>query len=199
MLLDENLTPDQIDDIQTIENLGFRMLNMINFTLDLFKIERGMYKLTPVSLDLLKIVKNFVKENKDLAKSRNVQVRVLVNNQRPDLDETFVVWGEELLCYSMIYNLVKNAVEASLPGKTVTISLSGNEKAVIRIHNESTVPEEIREKFFNKFVTSGKQKGTGLGTYSAKLITETQGGDISMKTSDIEGTTITIHLPLPPK
>jgi signal transduction histidine kinase len=39
-------------------------------------------------------------------------------------------------------------------------------------------------------------KGTGLGTYSAKLIAETQNGTISMTTSAQDGTAITIRLPI---
>ncbi|MBF0398724.1 MAG: response regulator, partial [Desulfobacterales bacterium] len=42
--------------------------------------------------------------------------------------------------------------------------------------------------------TSGKKSGTGLGTYSAKLMAETLGGTISMFTSENDGTTITVKL-----
>jgi nitrogen-specific signal transduction histidine kinase len=44
----------------------------------------------------------------------------------------------------------------------------------IMIQNKGAVPAEIRERFFDKFVTSGKQGGTGLGTYSAKMLAEAQ-------------------------
>ena len=42
----------------------------------------------------------------------------------------------------------------------------------IRIHNRGEVPVEIRDRFFDKFVTSGKRKGSGLGTYTARLMAE---------------------------
>ncbi len=42
----------------------------------------------------------------------------------------------------------------------------------------------------------GQKTGTGLGTYSARLIAETQGGSIHMTTSEPNGTTITIELPV---
>ena len=35
--------------------------------------------------------------------------------------------------------------------------------------------KEIQDTFFDKFVTQGKHHGTGIGTYSAKLIAETLG------------------------
>ena len=66
----------------------------------------------------------------------------------------------------------------------------------ISVHNKGAVPESIRERFFDKYVTSGKRGGTGLGTYSARLMAENQRGTISLATSEAEGTRISVHLPL---
>ncbi len=94
----------------------------------------------------------------------------------------------------MMYNLLKNAVEHSGTGQKITISLEQDVNAnLIVIHNENAVPEEIRNNFFEKHTTSSKKNGTGLGTYSAKLAAETQGGAIDMETSEEKGTTIAIH------
>jgi CheY-like chemotaxis protein len=109
--------------------------------------------------------------------------------------EKFNVMGDELLCYSMLSNLLKNAVEASPDGGEININLDEDKNGKISISNDGAVPEEIRDNFFDKYTTSGKQDGTGLGTYSASLIARTQGGDISMRTSDEQGTTITITMP----
>ncbi|MBT7891435.1 MAG: ATP-binding protein, partial [Deltaproteobacteria bacterium] len=98
-------------------------------------------------------------------------------------------------CYSMLANLIKNAVEASPEGESISINVDKKESAIVSIHNKGVVPEEIGDKFFEKFTTSGKTTGTGLGTYSAKLIAEFQKGQIGMTTSEEHGTTITIRLP----
>lgn len=73
----------------------------------------------------------------------------------------------------------------------------GGKKAMIRIHNQGAIPSDIRDRFFNKYTTSGKRKGTGLGAYSAKLIAHTQQGEIRMVTSEEEGTSIIIYLNRP--
>jgi two-component system sensor histidine kinase/response regulator len=66
----------------------------------------------------------------------------------------------------------------------------------IMFTNTGAVPVEIRERFFEKFVTSGKIDGTGIGTYSAKLLTEAQGGSIKMQASDAYNRTeVTVTLP----
>ena len=56
------------------------------------------------------------------------------------------------------------------------------------------IPEEIRDCVFEKFVTSGKKTGTGLGTYSARLISRTLGGDIFVTTDENNGTIFTVSL-----
>lgn len=65
----------------------------------------------------------------------------------------------------------------------------------VSIHNHGIVPEGIRDTFFDKYATAGKSGGTGLGTYSARLIAETMGGNITLDTSDDTRTTIRIVFP----
>lgn len=48
----------------------------------------------------------------------------------------------------------------------------------VHIYNDGAVPEPIRATFSDKYVTNG------IGTYSAKLMTETRGGRIVMRTSE---------------
>ena len=95
----------------------------------------------------------------------------------------------------MLSNIIKNAVEASPTGEEVEVAMISEESAIIGIHNAGAVPIDIRETFFDKYTTSGKPGGTGLGTYSGKLIAQTLGGNIKLETSDEAGTTITIVLP----
>ena len=68
--------------------------------------------------------------------------------------------------------------------------------AMISIRNEGVVPAEIVDHFFDKYATSGKSGGTGLGTYSAQLIAKMQNGIITMETSEEEGTMLKVFLPL---
>jgi CheY-like chemotaxis protein len=105
-------------------------------------------------------------------------------------------WAEELLCYSLLANLMRNAVEASPQGGEVSIGAFAGpgETVVLRIHNHGAVPASVRGSFFQKYATSGKAGGTGLGTYSARLMARVQDGDIEMQTSKDAGTTLTVRL-----
>lgn len=50
--------------------------------------------------------------------------------------------------------------------------------------------------FFEKYVTADKKDGTGLGTYSARLIAQTLGGTIALETGEEGMTLIRVLLPL---
>lgn len=192
----EHLTPTEQDYLTRIEEAGLRMLTMINHSLDLFKMERGLYQYSPIPINVVHILKKIAAETKALQKARGITLQIVVAGEDALQEEHNFVRGEELLCYSMLSNLVKNALEASPEGEQVTITLKPEDAMTrILIHNYGTVAETIRERFFEKYVTYGKQMGTGLGTYSAKLFAEIQEGSIAMRTSEEEGTTVTVQLP----
>jgi K+-sensing histidine kinase KdpD len=168
---------------------------MINLSLDLFKMERGLYEFQPSCVDMIPLIRKILIELKPLADKHHQSGEIWLNDRIAEEEDHFFVYGEELLCYSLMSNLLKNAFESSPPKEQITAELFCKpESAMIRIHNMGAVPENIRDRFFEKYATSGKKQGTGLGTYSARLIAETQGGSISMQTSEKSGTTITVQL-----
>ena len=62
------------------------------------------------------------------------------------------------------------------------------------MHNWGMVPEQVRPCFFEKYATSGKKDGNGLGTYMAHMVVTSHGGSISFKSSKDEGTTVKMEL-----
>jgi CheY-like chemotaxis protein len=203
LLSEENLSEKTKRYLKIIEKSGYRMLNMINLSLDLFKMERKIYELNAIPVNLLKSIANMEDELEGYIKGKDLTIKFEINGNSPggnspgDLQEKVMIMGEELLCYSMFANLIKNALEASPKGGVVTISLDDQKENSVEvcIHNKGCVPGEILSSFFEKYTTSGKFDGTGLGTYSAKLMAETLRGNIKMTSCDQEGTTITVQLP----
>ena len=197
MQKESNLFDRQRDILHELELSGNRMLAMINLSLDLYKMETGTYALEPEPLDLLRLVRGIAQTALENQRRKNLHLRVLVEGETPLPDAVFMLEGEELLCYSMFNNLLQNAAEASPPEAEVTVSMSKKgEWAEVEIHNMGVVPESIRSAFFEKYSTAGKSGGTGLGTYSARRIAQTHKGDIGFSTSEAEGTTLTVRLPL---
>ena len=78
----------------------------------------------------------------------------------------------------------------------VTISVKDEAPLRVVIENSGTVPATIRQRFFDKNVTYGKNNGNGIGTYSASLLAKAQRGDISLHVSESENLTqVTVTLP----
>ncbi len=191
-----NLDPKQMNKVVQIETAGYTLLNMINLSLDMFKMERGVYRFEPVKVDIIEIITRIVEEMQQTrAAAKGFSAAVQVNGLPCGKESRFFVKGENLLCYSMLMNLIKNSFEASPKPPAVAIRCDDEgDSAVIRISNKGAVPEEIRDSFFEKYVTAGKKQGTGIGTYSAKLIAQTQAGSLHLDTSDPAGTTVVLWM-----
>ncbi len=188
------LDEEQRGMLKDIEKCGYRILEMINRSHDLYKMETGNYQYQANFVEILSVLRKVVDETRQTIKSKNLTVEIKLGDKSATKSDKFEVMGEHLLCYSMFANLLKNAVEASPSGLPVTVFIEEKNVAIIRIHNHGVIPEEIRSKFFDKYITAGKVDGSGLGTYSAKLMAEVQGGSIQFDTSENTGTTITVYL-----
>ncbi len=177
-----------------VEQAALRVLSMVNLSVDLYRMEQGTYRLRAQAVDLATLVQTVARELQAHAESKHVRIRL-------DLPPAPVhAQGEELLCYSTIANLVKNALEASPDAAEVRVLVrraqqAGSDCVQLAIHNEGEVPPPVRATFFEKYATYGKPGGTGLGAYSARLMAQVQRGDLDMA-SGPGGTTLTLRLPL---
>jgi CheY-like chemotaxis protein len=175
---------------------GYRMLEMINLSLDIYKMETGRYRLDPKPVDLPAVLHTVCSEQEAEIQRKGLTLNIEIAPHLLGSSAAGQILGEEMLCYTLFSNILKNAVEASNPGDEIDIRLmKDNDQVVVSVFNQGVVPESIRGCFFDKYVTSGKQKGTGLGTYSAKLLTEVQQGTIVFETDKRGGTELIVCLP----
>ncbi|MBF0341301.1 MAG: response regulator [Magnetococcales bacterium] len=197
LLLDDNFTPRQKDLLKLIERSGYIMLDMINKSLDLYKMENNTYKLNPESFDLLETLRHILGGLEKHLHAKRIHVTIEPESLPGEPGE-FRIMGEKMLCYSIFYNLVLNAIEAASSHSEIHIGLTVRDGfGVIRLTNPGDVPVEIRKHFFDKYVTSGKPHGTGLGTYSAWLATRTQGGNMELEPPRPAQTSVLVSLPRP--
>lgn len=189
---ERELSEKQIEFLEMIKASGYRMLAMINASLDLFKMERGIYPFQPEDVDLLEVIDRIFHEN-GFGVEKRPTVDLWLGDRPAEDGDQFRIRGEHLLCYSMLSNLIDNALEASPEGERVAVTLVPGERPTVRIRNRGTVQPEIRDRFFEKYVTAGKRKGTGLGTYTARLIAEVHGGEIWLDTSEEGVTTVGVR------
>jgi DNA-binding response OmpR family regulator len=195
MLLDDNLTAEQHGYLEEMLKAGNEMLHMINNSLDLFKMETGHYQYIPEEVEMVSVIEKIIRDLRMLTEAHRVKTTVWIEEQENVGTQSFMVWAEHNLSYSLFANLIRNAIEACSVNDTINIAMRYEDNyGVISITNPGTVPETVCNTFFEKYTTAGKAYGTGLGTYSAKLMTETQNGKIAMMTNSKE-TCITVRLP----
>ncbi|MBI5519378.1 MAG: PAS domain S-box protein [Desulfovibrio sp.] len=194
---DGNLSEAQVELLQLIEDSGRKMLRQVDMSLDLMKIERGQYERRPAACDLAPVLREIAVLLDDSARMKRVQVRLLLDGRPLAPEDCFMAWCEERLCHPMLMNLVQNALDASPQGEVVDVELTQGQCARIAIRNRGEVPQDIRERFFDKYATSGKVGGTGLGTYLARLFAEAQSGAVELDCSEPDRTLITVRLPRP--
>lgn len=195
VLADETLPTEHAECLRMIQDAGYRMLDMINLSLNLYKMECGTYQFTPRSVDLLPLLRRAIVDLQAVSSAKAVPVRLLLDESPVDgaCSMSCVIRGEELLCYSMFANLIKNAIEATPNnGRPVTVRCAQGPETRVSIHNQGAIPPEMKDKFFVKYATAGKQGGAGLGAYSAWLIAKTHNASIAVASSEQEGVTVSV-------
>ena len=107
---------------------------------------------------------------------------------------------DERLLGRVLGNMIKNALEASEPGGTVTIQcLDLGNQIAFRVHNDGVMPEEVQMQVFQRSFTTKGEAGRGIGTHSMKLFGERYlKGEVSFTSREQEGTTFSLVLPKQP-
>lgn len=194
LLADESLSEENKNYLQIIKNSGQYMLNLINASQELYRIEHDSFVYRQEKVDISQILKQISLNLKDLAIRKKCRIITYYNNELTNTHTKVVIGTEKTLFYMIFTNLIKNALEASPDNTEVTIRINDRDIFSISVHNLGIIPDEIRSNFFNKYVTWGKKKGNGLGTYSAKIMSEAIRADLRFNSSIEAGTMLIFSL-----
>jgi signal transduction histidine kinase len=197
-LLDKTeLSEEQQKYCLHIQHCGKQLEKMVNTYLNVVRLEPGSYKPLQEQFNFLEMVAQVRSTLRNIADKKNVDIIIIFNKQYYTLEHNLPFIGDKIYLQSALDNLVKNAIEASPQNQTVKIKIKhDNAWLWVSVHNWGMVPEQILSCFFEKYATAGKKNGTGLGTYMAHLVVTSHGGSISVKSSQDEGTTVKIGLPI---
>ena len=105
---------------------------------------------------------------------------------------------DRLLLMRVLGNMTKNAIEASPPGSTVTLSaVEGVGNITFTVNNPGVIPDEIRYQIFKRSFSTKQKVGRGIGTYSMRLLGENYlGGKVDFTSDEETGTTFRIVFPM---
>ncbi len=190
-----NTAPPQFQEMfrQRILSLSERVIEELTEQKDLTEAEAERLTPAPEPVEGLSILKDLAElyRNHDIAAERAIRID-------PESASCPLIIDPKLL-KRVLGNMVKNALEASQPGETVTLSCNGEDgRGVFRVHNPGEMPEAAKRQVFQRsFSTKGP--GRGIGTYSMKLLTKRYlNGSVGFESSADEGTTFWAELPVEP-
>ncbi|MEW6060865.1 MAG: cyclic nucleotide-binding domain-containing protein [Bacteroidota bacterium] len=132
---------------------------------------------------LLFIEKDLVKHNIKLERKLNFKGKVKLDQDKMT---------------RVFYNIASNARDAMPNGGTLTVvtePVDGTVKIEF-IDTGTGMPEEVKRRIFEPFVTYGKKHGTGLGMSIVKKVIDDHKGKIEIDSELGKGTTIRMMLPI---
>jgi signal transduction histidine kinase/CRP-like cAMP-binding protein len=163
----------------------------VNMTQEILDFTRGVSSTNIQELDFAETmgaVLDFIE--KDLSKNNVQLVRNTQFQGQVKMDQDKMV--------RVFYNIAGNARDAMPQGGSLTVLTERSDGYVkIEFRDSGTgMPEEVRKRIFEPFMTYGKKHGTGLGMSIVKKVIEDHQGKIEIESEMGKGTTIRILLPL---
>ncbi len=190
-LLRKRADPSVTEDLQIIEEETLRCQEIVEGLLDLSR----PFNLAPEPVDLRELCDDVVARLADSRQLGGVEVKV---------DGAASASGQPLRLRQVVFNLIKNAVEASGSGaraRVVQVKLGpGPEPASVEVAVADSGPgikPEASGRLFEPFFTT-KPAGTGLGLAVSRAIARAHGGDILAGASALGGALFTLRLPSSP-
>jgi PAS domain S-box-containing protein len=172
---------------------GERMSRMVEQLLDFTRLRvGGAFAIEPRSTDLATLVRQVVDELDDSYPDCAVDVR--------QTGDTRGTWDGDRLC-QVISNLVANAFQHGVPAAGIRVLIDGSVPDAVRVqvHNMGSIPPALVSQIFDP-LTGGQRRrdrsrGLGLGLFITKRIAEAHGGDVTVSSSEVDGTTFTLSIP----
>ncbi len=191
---DPALAAHQRDWTGQIQRAGWHLLEMINDTLDLARIESGAVQLSIKTLDL----PSLVSASLALLATAAAQRGVLVSTE---LDPAAAaVTGDEMRVKQVLTNLLSNAVKYNREGGSVVVSTrrSGDTVEIaVRDSGLGMTPEQMAALFqpYNRLGRENSTiEGTGIGLVISRRLAELMGGALEAASAAGQGSVFTLRL-----
>jgi signal transduction histidine kinase len=181
---------DLMEFLDVIKNNADRLVRMVNDTLDIERIESGMFDLHFSEVDLIALIKEVIISFQSITGERNIIFKIVANPKA-------LISADEDRIRQVLINLVSNAINYSPDNAEIQVNVTESDKTVtVTLKDEGPgIPVEVQEKIFDKFYTIGKRYGTGLGLAICRGIIEMHNGEINVLKDIKKGSAIYFTLP----
>lgn len=195
LMLDTNLTEQQMEYVDHIRQSTEALLAVINDILDLSKIEAGKIDIEETSFDLQTMVEDVVEMLKAKLKQDGVELITRVDPAIPQQ-----ILGDPGRLRQVLINLGGNAIKFTESGHVfINVSLKRKEKNQVELlfEVEDTgigLSKQDQRQIFDKFTQAShplvrKPGGTGLGLAICQKLVDMMGGEIGVESVENVGST----------
>jgi signal transduction histidine kinase len=198
-LLDESsLLPDgdHVRLLESIRNSSQSLMRLVEQLMDVTDPGREQTHLEIQVIDIVSLIENNLTLNQLLAKSKQIQLTLAVEEPHPTIK------ADPWQVSEVIDNLVSNAIKFSPPGGVIEIQVGlRNNMAFIAVRDQGAgIPATDLPTIFEPYQrggnTSGHERGNGLGLAIVRHIVESYHGRIEIESTVGRGSIFTVMLPL---
>ena len=162
---------------------------------DLSRIETGQLSIEWQPIDLCALLSQVVDEVQPALGQRVIEL------QQPG--RPLIIQGDELRLYQVFDNLLQNAMKYSPEEMPILVTIAQHEAQVcVDVQDRGIgIPEAALPQLFERFyraenVQAANVSGLGIGLFIVKEIVHLHGGEITVKSTEGQGSTFTVCFPL---
>jgi PAS domain S-box-containing protein len=193
ILMDDNPTEAQIENLKILGFSAQNLLNLINDVLDFTKIETGNMVLENVNVNL----KDLVSQTLNSLQFRTAEKAVILKSEIDHRIPTYVM-GDNTRLYQILINLLSNSLKFTEKGEVkLKVDLIEENKNSVNVRFEikdtgiGIAPDKI-EYIFQSYTqadtdTTRKYGGTGLGLAITKSLLELHNSEIAVDSEPGKG------------
>ena len=188
-----DLSAGQLDLVQRIHRNATSLLELIESTLHLGRLEAGRDPLRPEWVDVEALFAQLETENEEVASASNVALAFRRTGRATALVE--VDRGKVKL---ILQNLIGNAVKFAMDGRVDVHAHGDREHLLLEVRDTGTgIPPENLARIFEMFQQlDAAAPGVGLGLHIVQRVTERLGGSVSVESELGTGTRFMVSIPV---
>jgi signal transduction histidine kinase len=169
------------DMLKGLTRNAYRLQSLITLILDVARIESGTLILERENLNLTDLITTAIEDAKNQLKISGKSIEIsFFHKQIQDVQQKkdLIVNADKDRILQVLSNLLSNALKFTKEGSIAVTTEKVENEVIVKVKDSgSGIDREIFPKLFERFV-SKSEKGTGLGLFLSKNITEAHGGRI---------------------
>ncbi len=199
LLEQDSFTPEQKKDfLAQIRREVKNMTALINDILTISRLESGETGATSQPVEMEPLIREALCSVQPMAEQNHITLRA-------DCEQAPTVYADRRHLYSIVSNLIRNAIQYNRPGGRVEVECreKDGEMYLSVSDNGIGIPSALQSRVFERFfrVDKGRSRqtgGTGLGLSIVKHTAQYYGGIVGVDSIEGQGSRFWVQIPLKP-